>query len=208
MTRARRPRPAPDAVGTPPAGSHHLILSLTPRPAISRRTLFSWVDLGHVEILVWSPPAAPEAHALCPAPTTQWRMFVSAFWAQKARVSRILGFPGRPSYWQRWPMSPEAAEAVSAYLARLRDDCLKGRVRYRAIWSNCFHVALRCMELAGVDPLPVRNRWVLSVPIVGARLFRRAVMRGLVRSSLAEHFAGRPAARLSSDVGGRAAGPG
>jgi hypothetical protein len=164
---------------------HYLILNMTP-PAAERRSVFSWVDLGHIEILLWDPPRPPEAHGFCPAPPTPWRIFRSVFWPQRARMSRIVGFPGRPSYWKTWTVSPSGSQTVARYLDCLRDGCLGGGVRYRAITFNCFHVAYHCLELAGVDPPPAPRQWVLFIPTLGTTSFQVSVMRGIEPSSMAD----------------------
>lgn len=171
-----------------------LIMSMTPRPP-GRGSLTSWVDLGHIEILLWEPPKPPEAHGFCVSPTTPTRILVSVLWPQKARVSRTLGFPGYPSYWKLWPLSRSGAKAVAGYLERLRMDCLKGEVRFRALSLNCFHVAYRCLELGDLEPPPAPRQLVLFVPTLGLRSFQRSVMRGVPRTIMSDSLAPRGAPR-------------
>jgi hypothetical protein len=165
----------------------YLILSTTP-PKREPRSLFSWLDRGHIEILLWVPPNPPEAHALTVVPTTPWRIFLSVFWPQRARVVRIRGFPGRPSYWKQWTLAPAGAQKVADYLERLRMDCIRGHVRYRAITFNCFHVAYHCLTLGGLDPPPVRKEWILFFPTLGMRSFRASVLRDVTPSIMADRI--------------------
>ncbi len=170
--------------------SRFLILSMTPRPP-AQASLTSWVNLGHIEILLWNPPAAPEAHGFCVAPTTNGRILRSVLWPQKARLQRTLGFPGYPSYWKLWPLSRAGAKAVADYVENLRDGCLKGEIRYSALFHNCFHVAYRCLELGGLDPPPAPRQLVVCIPSLGIRSFQRSVMRGVRKTVMSEALAPR-----------------
>jgi hypothetical protein len=170
-----------------PEMSSYLIISFTP-PAREGRDPLWWVDIGHVEILSWAPPNPPEAHAFTVEPTSHWRMFLSAFWPQRARIIRIRGFPGRSSYWKIWPVLPSAAGSVADYLEDLRLRSRRGDVRYRAFSFNCFHVAHRCLMLAGIDPQPGLGRWRLLVPTLWARSFRNFLTRGMESRSMNDHL--------------------
>lgn len=165
----------------------YIILSLT-LPAREGFDPFWWVDIGHMEILLWTPPNPPEARAFTVEPTTHWRMFLSTFWPQRARLIRIRGFPGRASYWKIWPVAPSAAESVAAYLEELRLRCRSGDVRYRAVTFNCFHVADRCLRLGGIDPRPGLWVWRRAAPTFWARSFRNSLMSGAQSSRMDDHL--------------------
>lgn len=180
--------------------SCYLIVSLTP-PLRNGRDPLWWVDIGHVEIMSWAPPNPPEAHALTVEPTTHWRMFLSMFWPQRARVIRIRGFPGRASYWKVWTVLPAEANAVTAYLEELRLRCRKGEVRYRLLSFNCFHVAYRCLGIGGVELQNGLEQRRFLAPALWARSFRNALMSGVERRRMDDHFGhGRGQAERESQI--------
>src|SRR5688572_5286772 len=92
-----------------------LLLAVTER---SRRRLglLARVDLGHVEIVLWEPPRAPDSYGFFVAPATPWRVFLSIFRAQRARLTRSRGFPRGRAHWRAWELGAEGAAAAAAYL--------------------------------------------------------------------------------------------
>jgi carbamoyltransferase len=155
----------------------YLLLSVTP----ARRSLlrpFSLFDLGHVDIILCSPPVHPKSYGFYVSPTRPWRVFASVFLPQAARVVRSSAFPEKPTHWRSWRLPPDRMAALREYLEEIEAGCADGSTRYRAVRFNCFHLARRCLEIGGVAAAAPRQ-WFLGIPTLGSSSFLRGPLAGI-----------------------------
>jgi len=151
----------------------------------------SFIDLGHVDILLWDPPRLPGSFGFFVSPTTAPRVLLSAFLSQSARLVRGRGMIERETYWQSWPLAHGPFEAVSRHLENVAAGCANGTVRYNALRYNCFHLAVECLQVAGVAPRRVPRQWFLFLRTLGFNAFRRTVMAGCRHSAMARELTAR-----------------
>jgi len=169
----------------------YLLLSATRPP---KKNIFhpsSFFDLGHVEILLWEPPARPESFGFYVRPGTAWRIFLSVFFRQSARMVVGEHFVSRRTDWRAWPIGDHEYKIVRAYLRGVVAGCANGGIQYRALRVNCFHIAHQCLVLSGNDPGRLRRQWVFVLPTLGSRSFRAGPLKGAAFSSMEEDLAGR-----------------
>ena len=181
----------------------YLLLSLTP-PLKPRWHPSSWVDLGHVEILYWEPPQPPRSFGFYVSPGTRWRVFRSVFRPQAARMICGQRLVNRGSPWRAWKLSEDQMEALRHYLAVMTEGAANGTTRYRALRFNCFHLALRCLEVAGQRPPRLRPQWIFIFPTLGSKSFLRDLMPDAACSNMAADLSRDPgkAARWSAAQSG------
>lgn len=170
----------------------YLLLSISPPPPRSIWRPSSFFDLGHVDILLWDPPGPPRSYGFYVSKGSRWRIFLSLFRPQAARMIVSERFAREQTHWRAWPISAEQ-------LARLRDEleevvqgCPTGRTRYRALRFNCFHLAHRCLVAAGRDPgeLPAHRSFTFRT--LGADSFLRGPMSDAERSAMEVELARDP----------------
>lgn len=163
---------------------NYLILAV--RIKLKRNPLrpFSWIDLGHVDIIVWVPPGLPEAFGFYPV--SYKRVLLSALVPQRAKLIQSNRFTRIPAYWHLWKVSEERLEAVRNYLKSSVRLCSNGFLRYDAVRFNCLHLAYRCLQIAGLNPpsVPLQRVWFVRtlVPLS----FIKAVMPD-ARYSIMDH---------------------
>lgn len=164
-----------------PRAAGHLVLSVN-LPA-GRRVWnpLSWLDLGHVDVLLWEPPRPPESFGLYVATGRLWDVALSAFRARPGRCVRSSGWPAAPTRWRTWDLSPAALDRLRTYLEQIA----AGTTRYHALRFTCFHFAHRCLEIAGTAPPPLSRARLLWTGAISARSFLAAIMPGAPFSSLA-----------------------
>ena len=162
----------------------YLLLSISAPPARSLLRPSSFFDLGHVDILYWDPPGPPRCFGFYVSPGNRWRIFLSVFWPQAARVIASERFPREPTHWRLWEISREELDRVAGELEAVVQGCSNGRTRYRALRFNCFHLARRCLAAAGRDPGRLPAHWAFVFPTLGASSFRRGPMADAEHSSM------------------------
>jgi hypothetical protein len=162
----------------------YLLLSLTPRPQVHWLSPSTWVDLGHVEILCWDPPRPACSYGFYVSPGTRWRVLLSVFRPQAARMVCGRGLVGRRSLWRAWRLSQAQLQALHGYLSEVTAGCARGKTRYQALRFNCFHLAYRCLEVAGQRPPRLRRQWIFVFPTLGASSFLAGLVPDAACSSM------------------------
>jgi hypothetical protein len=153
---------------------HHLILSVKISKGRNPLWPLSWIDLGHVDVILWAPPALPDAFGFYPE--SQARVLLSAIVPQRARMTKTATFTRVPTYWQAWLVSRANLEAVGRYLEGVRSSCIDRTARYDALRFNCLHLAHHCLRIAGLEPPPVLLRRVWGARTMVPRGFVDAIM--------------------------------
>jgi len=138
---------------------HYLLLAVIVNSKGNPFRPLSYINLGHVDVTLWSPPQLPSTFGFYPE--SLLHAFVSAFVPQKARLIRSKRFTRIPAYWQYWDLPKDRFLAVEEYLDKVTKGCVNGSVRYDALHFNCLHLAYSCMETAGLNPpsIPVQRVW-------------------------------------------------
>jgi hypothetical protein len=154
--------------------TNYLILSVNLTHELNPFRPLRLFDLGHIDIVLWAPPERPEMFGFFTR--SSWRYLLSAFVHQEGHIIRKKQFTSIPSHWQYWSVSEESFVRVKRYLDRLH-SCSKNRLlKYHAARFNCFHVAYRCLELAGVNPPVLPLERVAMVRTITPATFLKLIM--------------------------------
>ena len=154
--------------------AHYLILSVNLTTEMNPFRPLRLFDLGHVDVVLWVPPAQPETFGFFTH--SRWRYLLSAIMQQEGRFIRKKQFVSIPSYWQYWSASEESFLRVRHYLYRLY-YCSRHRfLKYHVTRFNCFHIAYRCLELGGVNPPALPLERVVLVRTVRPVTFQKLIM--------------------------------
>jgi len=139
--------------------AHYLILAVTVKRRGNPFRPLSYIDLGHVDVILWTPSQLPATFGLYPE--SPRRVVLSALFPQRARLVRSSAFTRVPAYWHFWVLSEAQFAAVKRYLQSVAAGCADGSVRYDAIRFNCLHLAHRCLQTAGLNPpsVPAQRVW-------------------------------------------------
>jgi hypothetical protein len=176
----------------------HLVLAVRVPPPRRLARPSSFFDVGHVDVLLCGQSEAPRWYGFYPSPGTRFRQVLSAFVSQRARMLGGRHPVAGPVRWLSWPLTDQQLARAARFLDGVAAGCESGATRYRALRSNCFHLARRSLEVAGVELGPLPADWVLFLPTLGARsFFRRA---GAALGAGAAH------ASLEAALGGGAQG--
>ncbi len=170
--------------------ARYLILAVQVRKNRNPFRPLSFIDLGHVDIILWAPPGRPQAFGFYSRPASMFRVFISAFKSQPAQMIRSRYFTRCPAYWRPWEISASGFEATKEYLEQTAEGCTEGSVLYDAVHFNCLHLAHRCLQLAGLNPpaIPTKRVWFVNTPIPDS--FIEVLMPG-ARHSVMYHDLGR-----------------
>jgi hypothetical protein len=159
-----------------------------------RHALRPWslLDLGHVEIMLCLPAQAPECYGFYVSPANWWRVLLSVFWPQRARLIRRSWVPTTPRYWRSWDMTPASMAAARAFLEGAAANCETASLRYHALRYNCFHLAFDCLRAFGQCPPAESRQWAFIFRTVGSASFCKDVI-GPQPSSIPDLTCGEPA---------------
>ena len=126
---------------------------------------FSYIDRGHVDIVLWHPPELPQSYGFYPV--SKYRAFISLISPQRANLVKKNTFTTVPSYWYKWEISKSKFYEVKNYLEHIYVSCKEGTVKYDAFKFNCLHVAYRCLEIAGLNPpiIPAKRIFIFKTII-------------------------------------------
>jgi len=162
----------------------YLILAVQVRNERNPFRPFTFIDLGHVDIILWAPPQSPESFGFYPKSFR--RVFISAWAPQRARLLRFKRFTRVPAYWQSWELSSERFNSLRCYLEDIDAGCIDGTVRYDSVKFNCLHLAHRCLQIAGTEPPTIPIKHVYLARTIVPRAFIAAVMPD-ARYSIMDH---------------------
>ena len=77
-----------------------------------------------------------------------------------------------------WRLTAAQFHAVREHLEHVADQCRAGKQRYSALRFNCFHLAFRCLDVAGFRWQRRTRQWVVFVPTIGSESFCKDLMPG------------------------------
>lgn len=131
-------------------------------------------DLGHIDTVLWTSLDRPRTFSF--HTRSQWAYLLSALTPQEGRMIVRKRLVSVPSFWQRWLITRESYRDVEEYLASLYRHSKERLLKYHAGRFNCFHVAYRCLQIAGVPVPQLPLERVAIVYTVKPKTFMRVMM--------------------------------
>ena len=155
---------------------YSLFLAITVRRNKNPFNPLTWIDFGHADVTLWSCLDKPQTFSIYPRPSSIFRVFLSLFVAQRARLVITRRFTRVPAHWQRWDLSDVQFAIVKRYLEGIANNCISGNIYYDAVHFNCLHLALRCLQIAGFNPPSIPKQRICFVQTIVPLSFIAALM--------------------------------
>lgn len=164
--------------------THYLILAVIVKQQRNPFQPFSLIDLGHVDIIVWSPSEKPRRYGFYAK--SFYRVVLSAFVPQKPKLVIKNTFTRIPAYWFPWTLTDERFEKLTNFMRDFVEGCTVGTFSYECIRFNCLHLAIKCLRVAGLNPPEVPVKRVLVAKTLVPLIFIKKLMPN-ARYSIMDH---------------------
>lgn len=164
--------------------TQYLILAVIVKQHRNPFQPFSLIDLGHVDIIVWSPSEKPKNYGFYAK--SFFRVVLSAFIPQEPKLVIKNTFTRIPAYWFPWILTDESFENLKKFMRDFVEWCVTGTFSYDCIRFNCLHLAIYCLRVAGLNPPKVPVKRVLTAKTLVPLIFIEKLMPN-ARYSIMDH---------------------